>query len=269
MNTFLASNTLKQGTLLRAASSAAPVLPVIQNSPLARKLGAFVALSDEDLATLDQFHQRRRSFTAGVDLVHQGQANQSVYILAKGWVCSYKILPNGARQIVDFQVPGDFLGLRSVLFRTADHNIEPVTSVEASEVIIADLLDAFARTPRLATAVLWAASRDEAMVVEHLVGIGRRNALERTAHYLLEFGARLKLVGLSTKNGYDCPLSQYMLADALGLSAVHVNRVLRQLREKGLLTFQKGHVTFDDFDGLVALADFDKTYLDHDGPLLR
>ena len=242
---------------------------LIQISPLARKLGAFVALSDEDLAMLDRLHQRRRIFVAGVDLVRQGQEDQSAYILAKGWVCSYKLLPNGARQIVDFQIPGDFLGLRSVLFRTADHNIEPVTKVEASEVIMSDLLDAFASTPRLATAVLWAASRDEAMVVEHLVGIGRRNALERMAHYLLEFSARLMLVGLGTKEGYNCPLSQYMLADALGLSAVHVNRVLRQLREMGLLTFQSGHVTIHDFDGLVTLADFDKAYLDHDGPLLR
>jgi CRP-like cAMP-binding protein len=240
-----------------------------QNSPLARKLGAFVALSDEDLDMLDRLHKRRRSFAAGVDMVHQGQVDQSAYILAKGWVCSYKLLPNGKRQIVDFQIPGDFLGLRSVLFRTADHNIEPVTMVEASEVIITDLLDAFATTPRLATAVLWAASRDEAMVVEHLVGIGRRNALERMAHYLLEFGARLKLVGLGTTDGYACPLSQFMLADALGLSAVHVNRILRQLREQGLLTFHRGRVTIHDFEGLVTLADFDKTYLDHDGPLLR
>ena len=82
-------------------------------------------------------------------------------------------------------------------------------------------------------------------------------------------GARLKLVGLATKAGYACPLSQYLLADALGLSAVHINRVLRELREDGLLTFQKGRVTFDDFDGLVASVDFDMTYLDHDGPLLR
>ena len=242
---------------------------MIQTSPLARKLSAFVALSDEDLAMLDRLHQRRRTFIAGVDLVHQGQADQTAYILAKGWVCSYKMLPNGNRQIIDFQIPGDFLGLRSVLFRTADHNIEPVTKVEASVVVVTDLLEAFANTPRLATAVLWAASRDEAMVVEHLVGIGRRNALERTAHYLLEFGARLKLVGLGTKEGYGCPLSQYMLADALGLSAVHVNRVLRQLREMELLTFQKGHVAFDDFDRLVELADFDTAYLDHDGPLLK
>lgn len=102
-----------------------------------------------------------------------------------------------------------------------------------------------------------------------VVGIGRRNMLERTAHYLLEFGARLKLVGLGTKKGYACPLSQHLLTDALTLSAVHVNRVLRQTREMGLLTFQKGRVTFVDFDGLVALADFDQAYLDQDGPLLR
>ena len=242
---------------------------MLHQSPLARKLTTFVALSNEDLATLEGLHARRRRFKAGVDLAHEGQTNQSAYILAEGWACSYKLLPNGTRQIVDFQVPGDFLGLRSVLLRTADHNIEPVTEVEASVVLASDLLDAFARTPRLAAAVLWAASRDEAMVVEHLVGLGRRTALERTAHYLLELGARLKLVGLGTAAGYPCPLSQYLLADALGLTAVHLNRVLRQLREQGLVTFQQGQVTFDDVDRLVALADFDKAYLDHDGPLLR
>ena len=132
-----------------------------------------------------------------------------------------------------------------------------------------DLLQAFSTTPRLATAVLWAASRDESMVVEHLVGIGRRNALERTAHFLLELSARLMLVGQGTREGFACPLSQYLLADALGLSAVHVNRVLRELREEGLLTFQKGQVTIHDFDGLVTLAEFDRAYLDQEGPLLR
>jgi CRP-like cAMP-binding protein len=201
--------------------------------------------------------------------VHQGQADQSAFILADGWVCSYKLLPGGTRQIIDFQIPGDFLGLRSVLFRTADHNVEPITRVEASEVMASDLLNAFAQTPRLATAVLWAASRDEAMVVEHLVSLGRRNALERTAHFFLELGARLKLVGLGSRAGYACPLSQYMLADALGLSAVHVNRVLRQLRDEGLMTFQRKQVTFEDFDRLARLADFDSAYLDHAGPLLH
>lgn len=237
--------------------------------PIALKLGAYVALSELDLEILADLHQRRRTFEVGRDLVHQGQTDQSAYILTEGWVCSYKLLPDGRRQIVDFQVPGDFLGLRSVLLRTADHYIEPITEVQTSEVSAAQLIDAFTRSPRLAAAVLWAASRDEAMVVEHLVDLGRRTALERTAHLLLELGTRLRLVGLATRTEYRCPLTQYLLADALSLSAIHVNRVLRQLREDGLLTFRRGCVTFDDFDGLVTLANFDRSYLDQDGPLIR
>ena len=237
--------------------------------PFARKLTTFVALSESDLTVLSDLYRRRRRFVVGRDMIHQGQANQAAYILADGWVCSYVLLPSGTRQIIDIQIPGDFLGLRSVLFRTSDHNVEPITPVEASEVLASDLLDAFARTPRLATAVLWAASRDAAMVVGHLVGMGRRNAAERMAHFLLELAARLRLVGLGTEAGYACPLTQYHLADALGLCAVHVNRVLRKLREDGLLTFQNGHVTFDDFDRLVTFADFDRDYLGGDGPQRR
>ena len=125
------------------------------------------------------------------------------YILADGWVCSYKLLPSGTRQIVDFQVPGDFLGLRSVLFRTSDHNVEAMTKVEVSEVSSNDLIDAFANTPRLATAVLWAASRDEAMVVEHLVDIGRRNALETDGAFPAGTGCPAE-VGWSGHQGGLC-----------------------------------------------------------------
>ncbi len=244
-------------------------MTTIDNSPLARKLGAFVALSPNELVVLDRLHQRRRTFLAGRDFVQQGQSDSAAYILASGWVCSYKILPNGLRQIVDFQIPGDFLGLRSVLLHTSDHCIEPITGVEASEVLATELLDAFTQTPRLAAAVLWAASRDEAMVVGHLIDIGRRSAVERVGHFLLELGARLYLVGLGSKRGYACPLTQYHLADALGLSAVHVNRVLRQLREDGMLTFRDGQVSFDDLDRLTARAEFDPTYLDQDRPALE
>jgi len=244
-------------------------LNAVENSPLTRKLSAFVALSSKELTVLERLHQRRRSFVAGRDLVHQGQSDQAAYILASGWVCSYKLQPNGTRQIVDFQIAGDFLGLRSVLLRTSDHSFEPIVDIQAVEVMTSDLLDAFEQTPRLATAILWAASRDEAMVVEHLVGMGQRDADARMAHFLLELGAKLTLVGLGSKAGYACPLTQYHLADALGLSSVHDNRVLRQLREDGLATFRNGHVTFDDFDRLAALAEFDPAYLDHTGPLLK
>ncbi|MCC6006353.1 MAG: Crp/Fnr family transcriptional regulator [Rhodobacteraceae bacterium] len=243
-------------------------MPTLQ-SPLTRKLLAFVVLSETDLATLTRFDRRRRSFMSGHEMIHEGQAKASAFILSEGWACSYKLLPDGERQIVDFQIPGDFLGLRSILFRTADHSVEAVTRIEATEVLATDILDAFAQAPRLAAAVLWAASRDEAMVVEHLVNLGRRSAEERMAHFLLEMGARLALVGLGDRTGFDCPLTQYHLADALGLSAVHVNRVLRQLREEGLVTFRNGRVVFDDFKGLTAVASFDTAYLDQEGPLLR
>lgn len=242
---------------------------LILESPLTRKLSAFVALSEVDLETLARFYRRRRRFLAGHEMIHEGEKNAAAFILADGWACSYKILPGGDRQIVDFQIPGDFLGLRSILFRTSDHSIEAITRIEASEVLELDILDAFSHAPRLATAVLWAASRDEAMVVEHLVNLGRRSAEERVAHLLLELGARLNLVGMGDKTGFDCPLTQYHLADALGLSAVHVNRVLRHLREEGLVTFQKGRVGFDNFDRLRDLARFDTAYLDQGGPLLR
>lgn len=233
-----------------------------------RKLGAFVALSGSELAVLESLHKRRRTFVAGRDLVHQGQSDQAAYILASGWACSYKILQDGQRQIVDFQIPGDFLGLRSVLLHISDHSIEPVTDIEVSEVLMPELLDAFGRTPRLATAILWAASRDEAMVVEHLVDVGRRNAAEHMAHFLLELGARVALVGMGSKAGFACPLTQYLLADALGLSSVHVNRVLRQLREDGMVTFRDGFVAFDNYDRLTDFAQFDPTYLDQVGPIL-
>ena len=240
-----------------------------EHSPLTRKLSAFVALSKVELAALERLHRRRRYFVAGRDMVHQGQSAQAAYILSAGWVCSYKLQADGTRQIVDFQVPGDFLGLRSILLRASDHSFEPVVDIEAAEVLASDLFDAFAQTPRLATAILWAASRDEAMVVEHLVGIGRRNAEARVAHFLLELGSRLALVGIGSKKGFDCPLTQYHLADTLGLSAVHVNRVLRQLRERALVTFRDGRVTFQDYSGLVELAEFDPAYLDQTGPLLK
>lgn len=241
----------------------------IEKSPLVRKLSSFVALSGNELEVLHHLHRYRRSFVAGRDLVQQGQSDQAAYILSEGWVCSYKLQSDGSRQIIDFQVPGDFLGLRSVLLRTSDHSFEPVTDIQAIEVPSEDLLAAFSQNARLATAVLWAASRDEAMVVEHLVNLGRRDADVRMAHFLLELGSRLLLVGIGGETGYDCPLTQYHLADALGLSAVHVNRVLRQLRENGLVTFRNGRVTFDDRDRLVEFAQFDPEYLDQTGPLLK
>jgi len=143
------------------------------HTPFEPNLGAFVALSNQQLIVLDQLHSRRKAFVPGRDMIHEGQVDRSACILASGWVCSDKLFPGGTRHIVDFQILGDFPGLRSLLLCTADHNIEPIAPVQTSEVQKADLLDAFKSAPRVATAVLRAASRDEAMVAEHLMDIGR------------------------------------------------------------------------------------------------
>jgi CRP-like cAMP-binding protein len=178
------------------------------------------------------------------------------YILQAGWACSFKLLPDGGRQIIAFPLPGDCVGLRSVLLRTSDHSFSALTDVVVSSVEASRMMTIFNEFPRLGAAILWAASRDEAMVVEHLVSIGRRTAIERTAHFFLELSERLRLVGLATDAEFACPLNQYVLADALGLSAIHVNRVLRQLRERNLLTLKDRKVTIHDRRKLEALAGF-------------
>lgn len=222
--------------------------------------------SGEAQSALTAVASRRRKFAAGQSFIHQGHSTNSAYVLLQGWACSYVLLSNGSRQIVAFHIPGDTLGLRSVLFRELDHSVEPITAIDTSEVMISDLMEVFAHSPRLATSVLWTVSRDVAMIVANLVGMGRRSAAERIAYCLLELSARLRLVGLATRAGFACPLSQYQMADALGLSAVHVNRVLRELREAGMMTFQKGQVVFHDYDRLATFADFDRNLLDQMAP---
>lgn len=201
----------------------------------------------------------------GTEIVHEGQAGPVAYILQAGWACSFKLLPDGGRQIITFPVPGDCIGMRSVLLRTSDHSFSAVTDVIVTRVETANLRTMFADYPYLGTALLWTTSRDEAMLVEHLVSIGRRTALARTAYFLLELFDRLRLVGLTRGNEFDCPINQYQIGDTLGLSTIHVNRMLRQLRTKKLATLRNRKVILHDIEALQDLASY--TIIDGD-PLL-
>ena len=157
-------------------------------SALARKLSRFLPLGSEEAAGLAALEAQRRPVAAGTELIHERQAGQRAFILQQGWACCYKLLPDGGRQVIDVRIPGDFIGLRSILLRTSDHSSDTVTDAVVAEVPAQRMLDTFQALPRLGAAILWAASRDEAMVVEHLVGVGRRDALARTAHFLVELG---------------------------------------------------------------------------------
>jgi CRP-like cAMP-binding protein len=235
-------------------------------TPLAKKLNNFVDLSPDEVACLADLQSRRRSVAALTEIVYEGQTDHRAWILQEGWANCYKLVPDGGRQIIGFPLPGDFMGLRSVLLRTSDHSFASLTDAVISEVPKQRLIDIFHELPRLAAAILWATSRDEAMVVEHLVNIGRRSAIERLAHLFLELGQRLEMIGLLSPTGFACPLNQYVLADALGLSAIHVNRVLRKLRERGLITVKAHQVIIHNLDGLRELAGYDSAYLNGDRP---
>jgi CRP-like cAMP-binding protein len=228
-------------------------------SLLARKLNSFVQLSDPELACLADLQTKPMQVESGKELVHEGQTGHVAYILQAGWACSFKLLPDGGRQIINFPLPGDCVGLRSVLLRTSDHSFSALTDVLVSSVEASRMMQIFNEFPRLGASILWAASREEAMVVEHLVSIGRRSAIERTAHFFFELRERLRLVGLATDTEFVCPLNQYVLADALGLSAIHVNRVLRQLRERRLLTLKGRKVIIEDVAALKALAGYQES----------
>jgi CRP-like cAMP-binding protein len=209
-------------------------------SVLATKLNRFVPLSRDELKCLADMQANILKMRRGKQLTHEGQTGHKAFVLQAGWACSYKLLPGGGRQVISFPIAGDIVGLRSVLLRTADHSFSALTDAVVSPVEGSHVLRCVTEFPRLGAALLWAASRDEAMVVEHLVNIGRRTAIERTAHFFMELAERLTLVGLATETEFKCPLSQFVIADALGLTAIHVNRVLRQLREQDLLTVRKG-----------------------------
>ena len=226
-------------------------------SMLAKKLSSFMSLTDSELDCLADLQSAPIHVKRGQEIVYEGQAGQVAYILQEGWASSFKWLPDGGRQIIAFPIPGDCVGLRSVLLRTSDHSFSALTDAMVTEVNKVRMLQIFNDYPRLGAAVLWAVSRDEAMVVEHLVNIGRRDALQRTAHFFIELRERLRLVGLLSGDHFNCPLNQYVLADALGLSAIHVNRVLRTLRERKLMVLKAWKATIMDLKGLRLLAGLD------------
>ncbi|MGY5805523.1 Crp/Fnr family transcriptional regulator [Rhizobium sp. LEGMi12c] len=210
---------------------------------------------------LDALVTRKRICMKGCDIIHEGKEGRSAYLIYNGWACSYRLLRNGTRQIINFHVPGDLLGIRRLLSPNFDDNLCAITCIEVGEIDIDSLLTMLCTDNRLSMSILWSAFREEAIVAQHLVDIGRRKPINRAAHFFLELGARLNLAGFGAKTEYDCPLTQSLIADALGLTAVHFNRVLKQLRELNAMTFHNGRVEFLDDRKLEHLADFDSSYL--------
>ena len=234
-----------------------------QTTPLARKLAWFGELSADDIEILDALHTTTRRVRRNRDIVTEGRSYETLFALLEGSAIRYRILRDGRRQILNILLPGDFVGFPGCFFENALYGVTALTDVVICPVPFAVLIGLFDRYPRLAATIFWSFACEAAIYAEHLVDIGRRSALERVAHFLLELLTRLRIVGLADEKSYRMPLTQELIADALGLSVPHVNRTLRQLRDDGLLTIEDQRVVINDIDALSALADFEMTYLSH------
>lgn len=217
-------------------------------------------------AILADFRNSQHTISKRKELIHESQRTAAAYILYEGWMCSYKQLPDGGRQVIDLRLPGDIIGLTSLFPQTSDRDVEALTDSLVVELSKAQLIATMQQSPRFAELILWSFARDEAIAAQHLASVGRRSALVRTVHFFLELGYRLLDVAKGSTTRYDCPLSQQLLADALGLTSIHINRILRHLREGELLTFSGGTVELLNLPALTQLAGFDPSYL---GPALR
>lgn len=219
-------------------------------------------LNSEKKGDFRNLQARRLARRAGAELLHRGRPCQAVYMLTSGWSCSYQLLANGQRQIVNLQLPGDFLGFQDLFLGASHLSFQALTDVEVLEVQAGVFMQELKQSNQIVASVYRAALRDEAIMVERLTNLGRRDASQSLAHFLLETGVRLSIAGLANEARYFCPLSQDEIADVLGLSGVHVNRVLRHFREEGMVTFRDGFVHFHDYGRFVKFARFDPAYLD-------
>ncbi|WP_340107611.1 Crp/Fnr family transcriptional regulator [Pikeienuella sp. HZG-20] len=227
-----------------------------------KKLGAVGELTGAEKEALGEFLGRPRTFEAGTSITRESPAGNSTFVLLRGWVASSRTLANGKSQIIDFRVPGDLLNARGDVGGDAGLDLMPLTYVEICK--LQAPIDVVLRqsSPRVAAALLWSMTEDARVLAEHLVNVGRRDPRARTAHLLLELGVRLQRLGLGTRTRFKCPLTQMLLADALGMSGIHLNRILRLLRELGLVRFQRHLVEIDDVEKLASFAGFNQTYLE-------
>lgn len=198
---------------------------------------------------------------AGRTLVRAGEEVNYSTLLLDGLIGRYKDLKNGQRQITHVHVPGDFADLHGFSLKRLDHSLLALTPCTIARAAHSRLRTITETMPHL-TRVMWFSTNvDAAIHREWEVSLGRRSAIQRAAHLFCELHVRLGVVGLAEEDGYALAISQAELAECLGLTPVHVNRVLRELRERGLVEFRNGRVAFQDLPGVRRLAEFDPGYL--------
>ena len=234
----------------------------MDSNPLIRKLQGMVELSVEDLRIVDALcAEDVGEVAAKRDIISDGDTPDKVHLILEGWAARYKLVPDGARQITAFLIPGDFCDLHVAVLEKMDHGITAITPCRVAH-LDSDKLDRITAERTALTKGLWKMTLvDEAVLREWIVNVGRRDAFEAVAHILCELHLRMKAVGLVEDGCFDLPLTQEELADATGMTPVHTNRTLQRLRADGLIELKHRMLTILNVEGLRKAGGFEGEYL--------
>lgn len=227
---------------------------------LIARLGYYSDLSERDRNALAAMGGTVRRFSANHQIITAGQEMDAVLVMREGWAARFKALEDGRRQILNILLPGDIFDLQVLVAAEADHSIVTVTGGSLFAVSPGAVRDLLTGSGALSMAFWWTQVQEEAFLREQIVRNGRQNAQERIGHFLLELHRRARIVDQADGDSMPMPLTQTQIADALGLTPIHTNRVLRRLVRAGLIAMDRQHIRFLDQDALAEMCDFDPSY---------
>jgi CRP-like cAMP-binding protein len=230
-------------------------------APTMQKLERRFAFSPEDRSAFLALPASVKRLELGSYIVREADIARSCCVLLTGFAYRHKIIGDGARQIVSIQVPGDFVDLQNSFLGMADHNAQMLTAGEVALIPASAVRDVTYSHPAIGRAMLLDTLVDGSVFREWIANVGRRDARTRVAHLLCEFAFRLQASEKDEVRIYHLPMTQEQLADATGLTPVHVNRMLQSLRHEGLISTHKSLVTIKNWEGLVRAGDFSTAYL--------
>jgi CRP-like cAMP-binding protein len=228
---------------------------------LIRKLECFARLPDEAKRALEGLVREVRDFGARQDIIVEGDKPDDVHLMLEGWAARYKMLPNGDHPIMAYLIPGDLCDVQVSLLQQMDHSIGTLSPCKVAFIPREEIARLMDEHESLSRALWWATLVDEAILREWLVTVGHRSADKRLAHFICEMLLRCKAVGLTDDDSFSLPLTQEEIGQTMGLSTVHVNRMLQELRAQGLIVSSGKRVTVNDLDRLMAFAEFNPNYL--------
>ena len=230
-------------------------------SSLVAKLSQFAPLSDQDVGVIEAMCQREERFRAGANIVIEGETPRSAFVVTRGMACRYRLMPDGRRQILTILIPGDFFDLHGFLLKAMDHSIATIGPTRIAAIGRETVMDIVLNHPRISAALWWSAMQEAAMLRERIVALGRRSARGRLAYFLCELVWRQRAISRAENHSIRLPFTQADLADTLGLTSVHVNRVLQGFRRDNLITLERGRLTLHNVEGLQAISGLTPAYL--------